>query len=109
MRRISPPVLHHDNGSPLVSQTVHQKVLSMGITPSRSRPRVSNDNAYIESFFRTLKYCPMWPSQGFETLTQAREWVQRFMQWYNEQHRHSQLATRENNDAESDNESRDNQ
>ena len=53
---LSPPVLHHDNGSPLVSHTVQSKVLSMGITPSRSRPRVSNDNAYIESFFRTLKY-----------------------------------------------------
>jgi len=73
---LSPPVLHHDNGSPLVSHTVHQKVLSMGITPSRSRPRVSNDNAFIESLFRTVKYCPMWPSQGFASLIEAREWVQ---------------------------------
>ena len=88
---LSPPVLHHDNGSPLVSHTVQSKVLSMGITPSRSRPRVSNDNAYIESFFRTLKYCPMWPSQGFANLTEAREWVQKFMEWYNEQHKHSAL------------------
>ena len=88
---LSPPVLHHDNGSPLAAQTVHQKVLSMGITPSRSRPRVSNDNAFIESFFRTVKYCPMWPSQGFASLKDAREWVQRFMHWYNEQHKHSAL------------------
>lgn len=88
---LSPPVLHHDNGSPLVSYTVQQKVLSMGITPSRSRPRVSNDNAFIESMFRTVKYCPMWPSQGFASLTEAREWVQRFMAWYNEEHKHSAL------------------
>ena len=86
---LKPPVLHHDNGGALTAQTVHQKVLSMGITPSRSRPRVSNDNAFIESMFRTLKYCPMWPSQGFETVENARAWVQSFMHWYNHEHRHS--------------------
>lgn len=88
---LDPPVLHHDNGSPIKSQTVHQKMLLMGITPSRSRPRVSNDNAYIESLFRTLKYCPMWPSQGFDSLDDARQWVQRYMHWYNELHKHSAL------------------
>lgn len=88
---LSPPILHRDNGSVLKSQVVHQKLLSMGIKPSHSRPRVSNDNAYIESMFRTLKYCPMWPSQGFETVTQAREWAASFMKWYNHQHRHSAI------------------
>ena len=33
----------------------------------------------------------MWPSQGFANLSEAREWVQRFMEWYNEQHKHSAL------------------
>ena len=70
---LNPPVLHRDNGSVLKSQLVHQKLLSMGIKPSHLRLRVSNDNAYIESMFRTLKYCPMWPSQGFETVIHARE------------------------------------
>ena len=88
---LEPPVLHNDNGSALKCQTVHQKVLSMGITPSNSRPRVSNDNAYIESMFRTLKYCPKWPSRGFETIEEARQWVQEFMQWYNHEHRHSAI------------------
>ena len=40
-----------------------------GIRSSHSRPRVSNDNAYSESLFRTLKYSPQWPSGGFDTLT----------------------------------------
>lgn len=87
----SPPVLHSDNGSPFKAHTVQQKLVSMGIVPSHSRARVSNDNAFIESMFRTLKYCPMWPSKGFETLDEAREWVQRYMQWYNHEHRHSAL------------------
>ncbi|MBS4429255.1 transposase [Pectobacterium punjabense] len=50
---------------------------------------MSNDNAYVESLFRTLKYIPQWPSSGFGTLDEAREWVEDFMQWYNETHRHS--------------------
>ena len=88
---LSPPVLHRDNGSVLKSQSVMQKLRDLGISSSHSRPRVSNDNAYVESLFRTLKYCPSWPSQGFENLQAAREWANRFMNWYNCEHRHSAL------------------
>ena len=88
---LAPPVLHSDNGSVLKAQTVQRKLQEMGITPSHSRPRVSNDNAFVESFFRSLKYCPMWPSQGFTTLEDAREWVQKYMTWYNHEHRHSAI------------------
>ena len=83
------PILHSDNGSPMKSFTMRAKLQSLGITPSYSRPRVSNDNAFIESMFRTVKYCPSWPSQGFIHLDEARAWVGKFMHWYNEQHRHS--------------------
>ena len=88
---LSAPVLHRDNGSVLKSQTVMQKIHDLGIRSSHSRPRVSNDNAFVESLFRTLKYCPSWPSQGFETLTEARKWAARFMHWYNNEHKHSAL------------------
>ena len=37
-------------------------------------------------------YCPQWPSQGFESLEAARNWVASFMRWYNEEHRHSALS-----------------
>ena len=86
-----PLVLHSDNGSPMKSQTMQIKLYDLGITPSHSRPRVSNDNPSSESLFRTLKYCPQWPSQGFESLPSAREWVGEFVGWYNNKHRHSQL------------------
>jgi len=36
-----------------------------------------------------LKYRPEYPGQAFESLTAAREWVQRFVHWYNNDHRHS--------------------
>lgn len=86
-----PLVLHSDNGSPMKSYTLQSKLADLGITPSHSRPRVSNDNAYSESLFRTLKYCPQWPSQGFEVLSEARDWVSGFVRWYNHEHCHSRI------------------
>lgn len=84
-------VLHSDNGSPMKSATLLAKMQELGITPSRSRPRVSNDNPYSESLFRTLKYCPRWPGKGFATLELARQWVCEFVRWYNQEHRHSRI------------------
>ena len=73
------------------SQTLQAKLEEWGLASSHSRPGVSNDNAYVESLFRTLKYCPQWPSGGFESLTEAREWVHAFVKWYNHEHQHSRI------------------
>jgi transposase InsO family protein len=84
-----PLVLHADNGSPFKGATLLEKLHELGITPSFSRPRVSNDNPYSEALFRTCKYRPCYPTDGFATLDNAREWVAGFVQWYNHEHRHS--------------------
>ena len=84
-----PLVLHSDNGSPMKGTTMLETLYALGITPSKSRPRVSNDNPYAESLFKTLKYVPNFQPQGFATLTEARLWVKRFVEWYNNEHRHS--------------------
>lgn len=73
------------------SLTLLTKMYDLGITPSRGRPRVSNDNPYSESLFRTLKYCPQWPAEGFATLDDARVWVREFIKWYNHHHCHSRI------------------
>lgn len=86
-----PLVLHSDNGAPMKSMTLLSKMHELGITPSRGRPRVSNDNPYSEALFRTLKYCPQWPQKGFASLDAARIWVRDFMRWYNHEHRHSRI------------------
>ena len=84
-----PLVLHSDNGSAMKGSTMLATMQNLGVMPSFSRPRVSNDNAHAETLFRTAKYCPLWPQKSFATLDEARAWVQRFVQWYNEEHRHS--------------------
>jgi putative transposase len=83
------PVLHGDNGATLKATTVLAMLYWLGIKPSYSRPRVSDDNAFAEALFRTAKYRPEFPLKGFADLQAAREWSARFVQWYNEQHRHS--------------------
>jgi len=86
-----PLVLHSDNGSPMKGATMLETLRRLEIDPSFSRPRVSNDNPYSEAMFRTFKYVPGYPEQGFATLEQAREWVAAFVAWYNEEHRHSAI------------------
>jgi len=86
-----PLILHSDNGSPMKGASLLETLYSLGITPSKSRPRVSNDNPYAESVFRTCKYRPEYPASGFSDLTKAREWVLKFVKWYNTEHRHSGL------------------
>ncbi len=66
------PVLHGDNGSTLKATTVLAMLDWLGIKPSYSRPRVSDDNAYAESVFRTAKYRPEFPAKGFADLAGAR-------------------------------------
>ena len=87
----NPPVLHSDNGSPMKSQTLLQKLYDLGIERSNSRPGVSNDNAYAESLFKTLKYRPAWPEHGFKDLKEVQEWVHVFVDWYNNEHQHSRI------------------
>lgn len=84
-----PLVLHSDNGSPMKGATMLETLYKLGITPSKSRPRVSNDNPYAESLFKTLKYVPDFQPEGFGSLTEARLWVKKFVDWYNNEHRHS--------------------
>ena len=83
------PVLHGDNGATLKATTVLAMLNWLGVKPSYSRPRVSDDNAYAEALFRTAKYRPEFPARGFADLDQARAWAAGFVNWYNVEHRHS--------------------
>ncbi len=50
--------LHSDNGNPMKGATLLGTLQALGVVPSFSRPRVSDDNPYSEALFRTLKYRP---------------------------------------------------
>jgi transposase InsO family protein len=83
--------LHSDNGSPMKGATMLATLQKLGIMPSFSRPSVSNDNAYSESLFKTLKYRPEYPGMPFISIAEARKWVAGFVDWYNQVHLHSAI------------------
>ncbi|TJX50899.1 transposase family protein, partial [Soehngenia saccharolytica] len=82
-------VLHSYNGSPMKAATFQATLEKLGVQSSFSRPRVSNDNPYSESLFKTMKYRPKYPFKGFMSLEEARKWVGKFVNWYNKTHLHS--------------------
>jgi len=81
--------LHSDNGSPMKGSTMLAMLQKLGVMPSFSRPSVSNDNPFSESLFRTVKYCPLYPTKPFSSLEEAQAWVITFVDWYNNVHQHS--------------------
>jgi len=82
-------ILHSDNGSPMKGATMLATLQRLGVVPLFSRPSVSEDNPFSQALFRTLKYVPSYPSKPFTDIEQARQWVHRFVTWYNEEHCHS--------------------
>jgi transposase InsO family protein len=84
-------VLHSDNGGPMKGSTMLATLQRLGVIPSFSRPRVSDDNPYSEALFRTLKYRPEYPAEAFSSLEHARVWTAFFVNWYNTEHRHSAI------------------
>lgn len=81
--------LHSDNGGPMKGATMLCTLQKLQVAPSFSRPSVSDDNPFSESLFKTLKYRPAYPDGAFASLDEAREWVTRFVRWYNHEHLHS--------------------
>jgi len=90
--KIEDLVLHMDNGAPMKGAPMLRALQGLRITASYSRPRVSNDNPFVESLFSTCKSRPGFPVKRFSTLEEARAWVARFVDWYNEEHCHSAIG-----------------
>ena len=83
--------VHADNGSSMKSKPVVFLFADLGVTKTHSRPYVSNDNAYSESQFKTMKYRPEFPDR-FGSLADARAHCQQFFHWYNMEHHHSGIV-----------------
>ena len=87
----APASLHADNGTSMTSKPVAQLLVDLGVARSHSRPHVSNDNAFSEAAFKTLKYAPVFPG-NFGSLADARAFCEQFFTYYNHEHRHSGIA-----------------
>jgi putative transposase len=83
--------VHQDRGAPMTARGYLDMMAELGITCSHSRPRVSNDNPFSESQFKTLKKQPDYPDR-FEGIEHARAWFTEYVSWYNSNHQHSGIA-----------------
>jgi putative transposase len=83
--------LHQDRGSPMTSKTFAQACADLGVTTSFSRPRVSNDNPFSESQFKTFKYQPDFPG-SFDDIAHAKRHTHDFIEWYNNEHHHAGIG-----------------
>ncbi|MGK2883402.1 MAG: transposase [Rhodococcus sp. (in: high G+C Gram-positive bacteria)] len=88
----SPGYLHADGGAAMTSKPLASLLVDLDVRRSHNRPRVSNDNPYSESQFKTMKYMPDYPDR-FASIGEARAWMDAFVAWYNhERHRHSGIG-----------------
>lgn len=83
--------IHQDRGSPMIAHNYLDLMSELGVTTSHSRPRVSNDNPFSESQFKTAKYQPDYPGR-FTDIAHGRQWCESYFDWYNFSHHHSGLA-----------------
>jgi putative transposase len=86
-----PRVVHADRGTSMTSKTVAALLSDLEVTKSHSRPRVSNDNPYSESWFKTLKFAPVFPER-FGSLTDAKAFMADFVEGYNHHHHHTGIG-----------------
>ncbi len=82
--------IHADRGAAMTAKTTAQLLAELSIVESHSRPRVSNDNPFSESQFKTLKYRPEFPGR-FGSMPHAQTVCRQLFTWYNTEHRHSGL------------------
>lgn len=83
--------LHADRGAPMRSKTLETLLTLMQVGISHSRPRVSNDNAYSEAGFKTMKYSVDFPAR-FQSEEAAKQFCKGYFGWYNDKHHHSGIA-----------------
>ncbi len=85
------PSIINDRGSQMKAKPVKLMFQDLGIDQRFSRPRTPNDNPYVESFFRTVKYHPDYP-ESFASEQEAITYFQAFFDWYNNHHLHSRIG-----------------
>jgi len=87
-------IVHSDRGAQFASSAYRQLLAQHGLVASMSRKGNCYDNAFIESFWSSLKYELVY-HQRFDTFAQARSAIFNYIEtFYNRTRLHSSLAYR---------------
>jgi putative transposase len=94
-------IVHSDRGMQFASAAYRQLLAQHGLVASMSRKGNCYDNAFIESFWSSLKYETVY-HQRFATFAEARSAIFHYIEtFYNRTRLHSSLAYRSPNQFES--------
>jgi putative transposase len=86
-----PDMINSDQGCQFTSQAWGDALRDKGIVISMSGKGRSNDNAYIERLWRTLKYEWMI-MKGARTVSEYKKLLPQFIHWYNHLRPHQSLS-----------------
>jgi putative transposase len=91
-RPTQPLILHSDRGAQFASKLYRRTLATHGLLASMSRKGNCYDNAFIESFWSTLKYEVVYPRR-FATCAEARTAIFDYIEtFYNRRRLHSSLG-----------------
>ena len=95
MRKVEPDaeiIFHSDRGSQYASTAYRNFLKNKNIRPSMSRRGNCYDNAYIESWFSSLKKEWIYRRQ-YSTASELKTLVFEYIEtWYNKKRKHSSLG-----------------
>ncbi|MCP4558884.1 MAG: IS3 family transposase, partial [Herbaspirillum sp.] len=83
-------VLRSDNGSQPCSKKFVEFLGAHGVQGQYTGYSAPDDNAYVERVIRTIKEEEVWPNL-WDTLGEARQAIEAYVTYYNEQRIHSAL------------------
>jgi putative transposase len=84
-------IFHSDRGSEFSAYAFRTRLAAFGVTQSMKRPRELGDNAFIESFFHSLK-AERIHGRTFTTDSDLRSAVSTYVRTYNRSRLHSGLG-----------------
>ena len=90
-RPVTQPMFHSDRGVEYISTTYREALKKAGMTQSVNRPRRMNDNAYMESWNKTMK-TDLYHRKEFGSDRELRESIRSYIDFYNRERLHSSLG-----------------
>ena len=89
----APEIVNTDQGAQFTSEEFVSTVLDSGAELSMDGKGAWKDNVFIERFWRTVKYEEVY-LRAYETVSDARHHLERYMSFYNSRRPHSALDER---------------